>query len=163
MSVALFAIIFSHSIGRGANSGLNTPSLPPRPHQQGAEVMSRLLSFCQSWSFLSCLLQMCLCVCHPQLRGKLKSGTTEAGSLSPLHLHSAFSASSPHGHLPFCSFIQGYFCFACTRAKLCLDLDSGSLSLACSHSAVYTPLPGRALEAEYLRKCLCKCYSFYKW
>lgn len=154
MSVALFAIIFSHSDYRkGSKSGLNTPSPSPHPlHHQGPEVTSQLILFCQSWSLLSCLLQMCLCVCHPQLRGKLKPGTTEAGSLSPLHLHSASSASSPPGHLPFCSFIQGNFCSACTRAKLLLDFDSGSLSPACNHSAVYTPPPCRALEAEYFEK-----------
>ena len=71
---------------------------------------------------------------------------------APFHLHSAFSASSPHGHLPFCSFIQGNFCFACARAKLFQDFGSVSLSPACKHSAVYTPLPCRALEAEYFEK-----------
>lgn len=113
MSIALFAIIFSHSdYWKGSKSGLNTLSPQPLP-QQGPEAMSRLVSFCLSWSFLSCLLRMCLCVCHPQLRGKLKSGTTEAGSLSPL--------SSPLCFLSiFSSWASSFLLFYSGKFLLCL-------------------------------------------
>lgn len=92
-----------------------------------------------------------------------KSGTTEADPFSLLHMYTAFLACSP-GHVPYASlllsFIQGYFCFACMRAKL--FLDSRSVSPVCNYFVLCIFLV-EPLKHCILRKFLCKYCNFYNW
>lgn len=117
------------------------------------------------WSGLSC---QHLCTCRPQLRGKLKSGTAEVDTLGPLHLQSAFSASSPVGRPPshpaLCSLLFRDNCDLLEREQSCFWTSvSGSLGPARSPPALLPSSLVGPLRESILRKWLCKYRNFYKW
>lgn len=114
--------------------------------------------------FLQLYLQKCLYVRHPQLRGKLTSGMTEATAPSPsplLCVHSIFSdwASSLLALL-LLSLIQGYFLLCLHESKAV-----SGLWLLESSTQPFCPVPSlliAPLKQSILRKCV-NNDNFYKW
>lgn len=99
----------------------------------------------------------------PNFLENQKSATPEADiliSASYLHCFLSIFSWACSLLLLFCSFIQGYFCFACMRAKLFLDFCS--MSPVCNYFVLYICLV-EPLKHCILRKFLCKYCNFYNW